>query len=884
MIYKYYVTYNLVQTEVHPTGVNGLKITGEQEEDRIFTRRKLDGELTFKGSEYTYFKNIDDDSEGKCAEIQFLVLRSCDNGQTWDEFWNGYFSTTDGTFDVDKCLFTIEAKPDDEYRCLLENSKKEIGFLDIQQTTTSGIVPDVTYEFYTCRDTIVNCNSTRPGPDAAGTWLPFHTETIDGETTTIYYREIVVTACEAGIAVSPPGSGWVEVTATPPTCANEGLTKWVRQPITVVVYNPNPEVSPGNCEEGTASIPPMEKEIEVTISSSRTTPPIVGSNKIIQSSGSLFSCNSTYVYTIEYPAPGSTFLWSITSGTIISGQGTNQVTISCGTPGTVTLSCTETSSCGVHTTSSLVITVNALGVIPYGHYDIPFTCIDSLCQWQDNIIFKVPKLYGAGLGVNVFSFIFSINHGTYTTNDLGDGYITYIIDASGVSDAIDTIDIDLTVNGAGSCVPDWSASHTIIKKGNFETQDIIGSESVCPGAIMTYNIQGRDDASYQWTITGGVINSGATTQTVNVTWGVAGTGTIAVKETLNCTCDWLKISDCGYTNEPSFYWCRETNYTWSRNWLLQNVINAVKDNICSDVDDVVSDFFEWNPPGDTSGYVSGINYVTGAPNKLTYLSIAPAIDIYYIDEIIAQTKQADVKQKLTWDIIEKILHDVFNCFWFIENSTLRIEHYSWFQRTARYNLTTGIYLKYIEGKNIYKYDKLEVPKYERFRWAQSLNTDFTGAEISYSGLCVNQDEKTNVKTYNVDNITTDIIYLLSGDEEVNVDGLVLMANGSDYKLLEEEGLITNVSFANCHLSWANLHYNYFRHGRAIMNGRMNLQDIVFLSSIRNKTQEGVPFPFCCTDTIEPENDLITTKLGSGVVKKYELDLKTNIIIVDLLHT
>ena len=243
-LYRFYCTINSIETEVFPLNFNSVSLVYEREDKQIFFRINFKGKLVFIDrqidgiTDYTYFKNIE--TITPCDEISLLIKRSCDRGKTYVDYWNGYFSANDGEWDLDNCIVSFEPKTDDNYRCIIENEEAEINILDAQTIEASTIIVQ-DYEFYTCRDTEANCNASRPAPTT--TWRVFHTETIDGVITTIYYREQMVTACIAGVPQPPPGAGWEE---KDDNCTTTGLARYTRLP--VIVYPvPNPDVSAGDC-------------------------------------------------------------------------------------------------------------------------------------------------------------------------------------------------------------------------------------------------------------------------------------------------------------------------------------------------------------------------------------------------------------------------------------------------------------------------------------------------------------------------------------------------------------------------------------------------------------------------------------------------------------
>jgi len=79
-------------------------------------------------------------------------------------------------------------------------------------------------------------------------------------------------------------------------------------------------------------------------------------NATISTYSSLTAGTSAYAYLYYYAAAGSTYNWSITNGTITSGNGTSQIYFTAGTAGTLTVTCKVTTG-GCSDTKSANITV-----------------------------------------------------------------------------------------------------------------------------------------------------------------------------------------------------------------------------------------------------------------------------------------------------------------------------------------------------------------------------------------------------------------------------------------------------------------------------------------------------------------------------------------------
>lgn len=135
MIYRFYLTVGSTVTEVFPLGFLDTTLVDEQERSEMFYRRKFAGTLIFTNN------NGDSDFDllygvevvDPCGKLLLLIER---NG---DYYWDGYFSTTDGKFDLDNCTFEVTPLPNDDYEFLYENADIQYNILDIATVVTTDV-------------------------------------------------------------------------------------------------------------------------------------------------------------------------------------------------------------------------------------------------------------------------------------------------------------------------------------------------------------------------------------------------------------------------------------------------------------------------------------------------------------------------------------------------------------------------------------------------------------------------------------------------------------------------------------------------------------------------------------------------------------------------
>lgn len=142
--YRHYLTIGSTRTEVFPLNFLASSLTDELEKDKVFYRRKFNGSLTFVNT------NGDDDFDlinmvelsGLCTKVIYEIERD------GVDYWNGYFSTSDGKFDYDKCTFEVTPLPDDDYAYLLDKADLQYNMLNMDDPATGIPYPSVTTTAY----------------------------------------------------------------------------------------------------------------------------------------------------------------------------------------------------------------------------------------------------------------------------------------------------------------------------------------------------------------------------------------------------------------------------------------------------------------------------------------------------------------------------------------------------------------------------------------------------------------------------------------------------------------------------------------------------------------------------------------------------------------
>jgi hypothetical protein len=140
-IYRFYITIGSSETEVFPLNFLNTALVDEQKPERAFYRRTFSGSLTFTNNngasdfDLLYASEVVD----PCTKILFRITRT---GMV-DNYWEGYFSTTDGSFDLDNCTFTVNPLPDDDYVLLFDAVDVQYNILDAGDAVTTEAIQGV---------------------------------------------------------------------------------------------------------------------------------------------------------------------------------------------------------------------------------------------------------------------------------------------------------------------------------------------------------------------------------------------------------------------------------------------------------------------------------------------------------------------------------------------------------------------------------------------------------------------------------------------------------------------------------------------------------------------------------------------------------------------
>ncbi len=211
---------------------------------------------------------------------------------------------------------------------------------------------------------------------------------------------------------------------------------------------------------------------------------------------------------------GRKYVWNVTGGTIVSGQGTNSIQVLWGSNGTGLINLMDSvlaSGCFVITNDYKVV-----------KNTLPAPLVNGLNSVCENSIstYSTPSNTGR-------TYKWIVNGGTIVSGQ-GTSSINIVWGSNGAGD----VQVSDSVNVSGC--KSFSAVFNVNK--NTIPQPIVsGNDAICQGATATYSIPGLSGHTYKWTVTLGSIVSGQGTASISVLWPISGSGTVEVSDSINLT-------------------------------------------------------------------------------------------------------------------------------------------------------------------------------------------------------------------------------------------------------------------------------------------------------------------------------------------------------------
>ncbi len=223
--------------------------------------------------------------------------------------------------------------------------------------------------------------------------------------------------------------------------------------------------------------------------------------------------NATNVgYSVGSITNATTYIWTVPTGAnIVSGQGTQNITVDFGTTsGNVTV--TGSNSCGSGNSSSLAVTVNPLPVPT-------ITGTSSLCINSGN--------YSYSTETGMTGYVWNVSSGGSITSGQGTSTVQVYWSSAGAQ----TVSVNYTnANGCQAASP--TLFNVTVNAAPGAAGSITGPDTLCAGTTgVVYSVSSIPNAStYIWTLPSGAsITSGAGTNSITVDYSLsASSGNVSV--------------------------------------------------------------------------------------------------------------------------------------------------------------------------------------------------------------------------------------------------------------------------------------------------------------------------------------------------------------------
>ncbi|MDZ7876097.1 MAG: hypothetical protein U5L45_00425 [Saprospiraceae bacterium] len=240
-----------------------------------------------------------------------------------------------------------------------------------------------------------------------------------------------------------------------------------------------------------------------------------------------------------------------------------------------------------------------------------------------------------------------------------------------------------------------------------------------------------------------------------------------------------------------------------------------------------------------------------------------------------------IKGIITFEKLLLAINAMFELYFSIEGTDLRIEHISYFDNVNGLDLTTNPnYATWLKSANGYSYKTNELPKSEKWQFMEttdSLAGTFDYYPILYSSNCANGEER--IRT--MQDITTNIEYVSNSATNGAISdlGFCLIAT---FNYLGRDYIFSDVK-ANDILGLKYLYQNILSWNRPLISATINDLPVTFNSAKKIRTQKAITVPFCCTDEaiFDPAKN-INAEFGWGVLDSAEYDTVKGFITLNLL--
>lgn len=285
-----------------------------------------------------------------------------------------------------------------------------------------------------------------------------------------------------------------------------------------------------------------------------------------------------------------------------------------------------------------------------------------------------------------------------------------------------------------------------------------------------------------------------------------------------------------------------------------------------------------------SGFLYGSNPLKQDPWTLF---ITPKTNI-----LVSGYDQPASQAKVTLRQILNMLKNTLQCYWYVEDGKLKIEHIKFFRNGGSYSdpvdgedlteLETRFGKKMSFGTGKFIFEKDRMPERYEFSWADKETTMFEGLPIQ---VVSNYAEPGNIERVSVSNFSSDVDLGLVSPENFSNDGFFLLAptgneqDGYTLPIIQMTVDGREYILQNGYMAFCSLQPKYWTWNLSAKNVIINGQAVVADGVSKNKVQK-VEF----TSLEDPDTKMtIKTGLGHGQIKKLSVNLSARNNEIELVY-
>lgn len=143
----------------------------------------------------------------------------------------------------------------------------------------------------------------------------------------------------------------------------------------------------------------------------------------------------------------------------------------------------------------------------------------TLCSGETGVLYSVPSTTGS-------TYSWLVGGGSIVS---GNSSNSIIVNWGSVSSGYNVSPIQVRETSSTGCVGPLSSTDVGVY-AKPTTGLITGSATVCPNSTIAYSVPNTSGSTYLWSVTGGTQISGTNTNSISVTWGNNGAGSLSVIE------------------------------------------------------------------------------------------------------------------------------------------------------------------------------------------------------------------------------------------------------------------------------------------------------------------------------------------------------------------